>query len=227
MPFNLIKFIALLAISIVFAYISYIIPIYSFDNNFYGSNLIGYQYSFWDSSFITFISILFTHYFIMVIDTSLFSPGIILFYLIQIIVCFFFLLFCDKIIDDSEFYNTSTFMLRNTFTWLTLIMTFSFSVLLFYIVRMAEFFFGRFIVNKIVQNNYKEFFIEKFYKKKVEQMTRVIRSVAKFKRFYYNQDKNEVKQDENLVDQKMRQAVDEFKIKRKNTVMKKNKSNIK
>ena len=228
LPFNLVKFIIIFIISIAFSFICYIIPIYSFDHNFYGADLMGYQYSIWDSSFVTYISILFIHYFIMLIDTASYIPGIIIFYIIQLLICFSFLWFFGKAIDNCEFYNTVTFMLRNTFTWLTLIMTFSFCMILFYIIRRAEFFFGGFIVNKILQNNYKGFFVEKFYKKKVEQMTRVIRSVAKFKRFYYGQNEKEVNnQDEdNLADQKMRKIVDEFKVKKKNTFVKKNKSSI-
>jgi hypothetical protein len=118
-------------------------------------------------------------------------------------------------------------MLGNALTWLTLIMTFSFSMIIFYILRRAEFFFGEFIVNKIAQNNYKNLFIEKFYKKKVEKMTRVIRRVEKFKRFYYNQNNENNQEDENLGDQKMRKYVEDFNVKKKNTFVKKNKSYIK
>ena len=117
-------------------------------------------------------------------------------------------------------------MLGNALTWLTLIMTFSFSMIIFYILRRAEFFFGEFIVNKITQNNYKNLFIEKFYKKKVEKMTRVIRRVEKFKRFYFNKNQNneDNQDDDNLSDQKMRKYVEEFK---KKNIIKKNKSYIK
>ena len=227
-PFNIIKFFTLFIISVIFSYLCYIIPIYSFDNNVYGSNLMGYQYSFWDSSFVTYMSILFIHYFIVLIDTSLYNPGIIIFYILQLFICFCFFIFCEKN-DVSQLYNTSSFMLGNALTWLTLIMTFSFSMIIFYILRRAEFFFGEFIVNKIAQNNYKNLFIEKFYKKKVEKMTRVIRRVEKFKRFYYNQNQNneDNQEDDNLGDQKMRKYVEEFNVKKKNTFVKKNKSYIK
>ena len=225
-PFNIIKFFTLFIISIIVSYLCYIIPIYSFDNNVYGSNLMGYQYSFWDSSFVTYMSILFIHYFIILIDTSLYNPGIIIFYILQLFISFCFFIFCEKN-DVSQLYNTSSFMLGNALTWLTLIMTFSFSMIIFYILRRAEFFFGEFIVNKITQNNYKNLFIEKFYKKKVEKMTRVIRRVEKFKRFYYNQNNENNQEDENLGDQKMRKYVEDFNVKKKNTFVKKNKSYIK
>ena len=222
-PFNIIKFFVIFIISIIISLICYLVPKYSYLNNFYGID--GYQFSFWDASFVTYISILFIHYYIILNDTSLYNLGIILFYLIQVIICIIFLILCDKMRDEVDIYNSLKFMLSNVYSLLTIIMTCSFASLLFYILRRGEFYFGGFIVNKIKQKRYKDFFIEKFYEKKVEQMTRVVRSVAKFKRIYYNE--NEENQDENLVDQKMRNIVNEFKDKKKNTFFKKNKSCIK
>ena len=224
-PFNLVKFFSIFIISILLSYICYIIPTYSFTYNYYGSNQIGYQYSIWDTSFVTYISILLIHYLIIAIDTNSYNTGIIIFYIIQLIITFIFLVFCDQGNDDFEIYNSLTLMLSNANTWLTLLLTIYLCFLLFFILRRAEYFFGGFIENNIMQRNFKDYFIEKFYQKKVEQMTRVVRSVAKFKRIYYNQ--NEGEQDDNLADQKMRKIVDEFKIMQKNTFIKKSKSYIK
>ena len=225
LPFNLIKFISIFIFSIIFSYLCYIIPIYSFNNNFYGSdNSQGHQYCIWDTSFVSYISIIFSHYFIVFIDTNCFNPAIVICYLFQLIVTFIFLFFCDKANEDLEIYNSLTLMLSNSLTWWTIIMTCSFNLLLFFILRRAEFFFGGFIVNEIMQRNYKNYFIEKFYQKKVEQMTRVVRSVAKFKRIYYHSDEDIL--DDNLADQKMRKIVDDYKFKKKNTI-RKNKSNLK
>ena len=116
-------------------------------------------------------------------------------------------------------------MLSNTLTWFTIIMTCSLCLIPYFILRRTEFFFGGFIINKIKLKLYKDTFIEKFYQKKLEQMTRVVRRVAKFKRFYYNE-KEDNPNDDNLANEKMKKFVDEFKIKKKNTFMKKNKSNI-
>ena len=55
-------------------------------------------------------------------------------------------------------------------------------------------------------------------------MTRVIRSVAKFKRIYYQ--KKEIKEDDNLANQKMREIVDQFKAQRKLSLGKKNQTYI-
>ena len=221
-PFNLVKFIVILIISIIFSCILYFIPTYSYFNNYYGE--YGIQFSFWDSSFATYISIIVIHYLIIANDTSCYNPGIIIVYLIQLLVCFLFLLICDKMNSDFEIYNSLSIMLSNFFTWLTIIMTCSFCLIPFYIIRRAEFFFGEFITNKIKQNDFKKYVIEKFYQKKIEQMTKAIRSVAKFKRIYYQE--NEIKEDDNLANQKMKKIVDQFKAQRKLSLGRKNQTYI-
>ena len=222
LPFNLIKFAVILIISIIFSCILYFIPTYCFFNNVYGKN--GIQLSFWDSSIITYISIIVVHYFIIADDTSIYSPGIIIVYLLQLLICIIFLLFCEKANSDSEIYDSFSIILRNIFSWLTIIMTCSFCLIPFFIIRRGEFFFGEFITNKIKQKNFKEYAIEKFYQKKIDQMTRVIRSVAKFKRIFYQED--ELKEDDNLANQKMRKIVDQFKAQRKLSLGKKNQTYI-
>ena len=224
-PFNIVKFIVIFIIGIIFSLICYIVPTYSFHNNFYGGRLIGAQFCFWDSSYVTYISILIIHYLVMYNDTTIFNPAMIIFYLLQIVIIIFFLYFCDKANSDFEIYNSLSFMLSNTLTWFTIIMTCSLCLIPYFILRRTEFFFGGFIINKIKLKLYKDTFIEKFYQKKLEQMTRVVRRVAKFKRFYYNE-KEDNPNDDNLANEKMKKFVDEFKIKKKNTFMKKNKSNI-
>ena len=197
------------------------VPVYSFSNNFYEK---GYQFSFWDCSIITYLSILIVHYLIILNDSSIFNPGNTIFYILQLVITFIIILICENY-SDFEIKKTLGFMLGNNYLgWLTIIMTCSFCLIPTFIVRRAEFFFGGFIANKIKQKDYKDFFIEKFYQKKVEQMTRVVRSVAKFKRIYYNN--IEENQEDNLADEKMRKIVDEFKDKR-DTVLKKNRSNLK
>ena len=118
-------------------------------------------------------------------------------------------------------------MLTNWNSWLTGLITCSICLVLFYILRRGEYFFGGFILNKIKQKQF-DIFIEKFYQKKVEQMTRVLRNVAKFKRIYYNEQENI--QEDNLNDQKMKKIVEEFKDKKKyymNSNLRKNKSSLK
>ena len=222
LPFNIIKFIVILIIAIIFSCLIFYIPIYSYSNNFYGK--YGNQFCFWDSSICAYISIIVVHYLIMAEDTSNYNPGIIIVYILQLIIFFLFILICDKGNSDSEIYDTLSIMLKNGSTWLTIIMICSFCFIPFFIIRRAEFFFGEFITNKIKQKNFKEYVIEKFYQKKIDQMTRVIRSVAKFKRIYYQE--GEVKEDDNLANQKMRKIVDQFKAQRKLSLGKKNQTYI-
>jgi hypothetical protein len=221
-PFNLIKFAVILIIGIIFSCIIYLIPTYSFFNNSFRE--YGIQFGFWDSSIATYISIIIVHYLIIADDTSNYSPGIIIIYLLQLGICILFLIICDKSNSDFEIYNSLSIILSNIFIWLTIIMTCSFCLIPFYIIRRAEFFFGEFIINKIKQKDFKEYLIEKFYQKKIDQMTRVIRSVAKFKRIY-NQEE-EIKEDDNLADQKMREIVNQFKAQRKLSLGKKNQTYI-
>ena len=225
-PFNVIKFISIFTIGFIFSFVCYIIPVYSFKYNFYGYGLHGYQYSIWDSSIITYISIVSIHYVVILFDTLCYNSGIIIFYIIQLGITFIFMFLLEKVLD-TDIYGTLNFMIKNLNNLLTYIITCWICLLFFYILRRGEFFFGGFILNKIKLKQF-DIFIEKFYQKKVEQMTRVLRNVAKFKRFYYN--KQEDIQEDNLNDQKMKKIVDEFKDKQKkyiNINLKKNKSSLK
>ena len=222
-PFNLVKFFIILIIGVIFSCIVYFIPTYSYFNNVYGE--YGIHLGFWDSSITIYFSILIIHYFIIAEDTSCYSPGIVIVYLLQLLVCFIYLLVCDKLNSDMDIYDSLAIISGNLFNWLTIIMTSSMCVIPFYILRRVEFFFGEFITNKIKQNNFKDYIIEKFYQKKIDQMTRVVRSVAKFKRLYYQEDDN-MKEDDNLANQKMRKIVDQFKAQKRISLGKKNQTYV-
>ena len=226
-PFNIIKFIAIFAISYILSFICYIIPAYCFKSNFYGMKLSGYQYNYWDCSILTYLSIIFIHYFIMVIDTYCFNRGIIIFYCIQLIITISYLIIFESW-EDTDIYGNLRFLIKNWCSWLIIIITCWVCLVFFYILRRGEYFFGGFIINKIKQRQF-EIFIEKFYQKKVEQMTRVVRNVAKFKRIYYNE-KDDNQEDDNFNNQKMKLYVEEFKDKKnkyQNISLKKNKSSLK
>ena len=83
----------------------------------------------------------------------------------------------------------------------------------FYILRKSEFFFGGFIVNLILQNKIDNVYLYKYCQKKVEEMTRVHRNVAKFTKIYKNKD-GSVKID-NFGDEQMKKWVEQFKNQRK------------
>ena len=225
-PFNLLKFFVIFGISFVISLICYLIPAFSFRNNFYGTQFNGYQYCYWDSSIITYLSVVVIHYCMVLFDTITFNPGIIFFFIFQLALTFSLLIFIEES-KNSDIYSTLEFMSKNWGGWLTFLINCTIILLIFYILRRAEYFFGGFIVNKIKQEQY-DIFVEKYYKKKVEQMTRVVRNVAKFKRIYYNKQDNSEEGIDN--DQKMKKIVEEFKDKKnkyKNSNFKKNKSCLK
>ena len=87
-------------------------------------------------------------------------------------------------------------------------MTCSICLVFYFIIRRAEVFFGGFIVNKIEQRKYHKIIRRKFYLKKLEQMTRVVRNYSKFKRFLYgNIEEDKV---DNLADQKISNYVNDY-----------------
>ena len=225
-PFNIIKFLAIFAISFLFSFVCFIIPVSIFKYNYYGYGSDGYQYSIWDSSIITYFAVFSIHYIILLFDTLCYNSGIIIIYVFQFFLTLSFMIFFEKG-KNWELYGTLNFMMKNWINWLTYIITCWICLLFFYILRRGEYYFGGFILNKIKLKQF-DIFIEKFYQKKIEQMTRVVRNVAKFKRFYYNKQENI--QEDNLNDQKMKKIVDEFKDKQKkyiNINLKKNKSSLK
>ena len=226
-PFNIIKFSGIFAVSYILSFICYIIPVHSFKSNFYGMELKGYQYSYWDCSIMSYLCIISVHYFIMIIDTNCYNRGIIFFYCLQLATTIIYLIIFEYS-ESVNIYGNLRFLIKNWLSWLTYIITCWTCLILFYVLRRGEYFFGGFIINKIKQKQF-DIFIEKFYQKKVEQMTRVVRNVAKFKRIYYNK-KDDNQDEDNLNNQKMKLYVEEFKdkkIKYQNISLKKNKSSLK
>ena len=116
--------------------------------------------------------------------------------------------------------DTLWFIMGNWTFWLTLIAVFAVIFLPFFILRRAEYFFGGFIVNLILQNKINIIYLVKYCQKKVEEMTRVYRNVAKFTKIYKNKD-GEIKID-NFGDEQMKKWVDQFKIERKKNKKSKN-----
>ena len=148
----------------------------------------------------------------MVFKDTLFYPKLTwIFYILQIIVIIGSLVVYNAIDLHTGMDNSLYFIMGNLNFWLTLIIVTSIECVPFYILRQAEFFFGGFIVDKIKRGQIKDLYVEKFYRKKVEEMTRITRNVAKFMKIY----KNQKNQYDNLADQQMKKIVDEFKEQRK------------
>ena len=109
--------------------------------------------------------------------------------------------------------DTLWFIMGNWYFWFSLLALCGIIGIPFFILRRAEYFFGGFIVNLILQKKINNIYLVKYCQKKVEQMTRVNRSVAKFIKIYKNRD--ETTKIDNFADQQMKKIVDEFRVNRK------------
>ena len=220
-PFNLIKFFTIFIIGIIASvpifFVPYLICIFGIRNN------EGSTFCFWDISVVVFFTIIFIHFFMVFSDTLFIDYFILIFYSAQIIIDVVYFIVYNAIDLKVDINGDLYVFLSNGTFWLTLILSCSIIIIPFFILRRAEFFFGGFIVDKIKQNKFEQYYIEKFYQKKIDQMTRATRSVAKFRKIYKNQKDIDIAHD-NLADQQMRKIVDEYKIYKKESKTKLNDS---
>ena len=119
--------------------------------------------------------------------------------------------------------DTLWFIMGNWNFWFTLLAICGLLCIPFYILRKSEYFFGGFIVNLVLQKKVNNIYLYKYCQKKVEEMTRVHRNVAKFTKLYKNKD-GTVKID-NFGDEQMKKWVDQFKLDRKRNKKHKKKPN--
>ena len=210
-PFNVIKFTVIYMIAFFVSIVLFVIPAYSFYHGFYDNR--GYVYSFWDVSFEYLFSIIVTHFFMVFLDTWYYIKFNVLFFILQISVNIIVLVIINHINLECGMDDTLWFIMGNWNFWFTLIAICSVLSLPFYILRKSEYFFGGFIVNLILQKKVNNIYLIKYSQKKVEEMTRVHRNVAKFTKIYKNKD-GTVKID-NFGDEQMKKWVDQFKLDRK------------
>jgi hypothetical protein len=202
-------------VSIVF----FVIPAFSMYREFYDSR--GYAFSFWDVSLVYFLGVCVLHFFMVFQDTWYYIKFNTFFYILQIIVNIVVLVLINQINMETGMDDTLWFIMGNWTFWLTLIAVISIIFIPFYILRKAEYFFGGLIVNLILQNKIDNVYLFKYCQKKVEEMTRVHRNVAKFTKIYKNKD-GSVKID-NFGDEQMKKWVEQFKNQRKRNKGKKKK----
>jgi hypothetical protein len=208
-PFNIIKFTFIYMIGFFISILFFIIPAFSFYIEFYGNR--GYAYSFWDVSWESLFSIIIIHFYMVFIDTLFYIKFNIFFYALQIIVDIIVLIIINAINLETGMDDTLWYIMGNWYFWLTLFGLCGIIGIPFYILRKAEFFFGGFIVNLIIQKKINNIYLVKYCQRKVEQMIRVNRSVAKFKKIY----KDDSAKIDNFADQQMKKIVDEFRYYRK------------
>ena len=207
-PFNLIKFFTIFTLGIILSIPIYFFPAYIYIFGIRGSD--GTTFCYWDISVVVFYTIMVVHFYMVFTDTLLIDYFIIIFYSLQLLIDIGFFVIYNAIDFDVDINGDLYEFLGNGIFWLTLILTCSVVILPFFILRRLEFFFGGFIVDMIKQNKYEQYYIEKFYQKKIDHMIRAKRSVLKFKKLYKNEDEIDYAHD-NIADQQMRKIVNEYK----------------
>ena len=218
-PFNVVKFTFIYMVGVFISIVFFIIPAFSMYREFYDSR--GYAFSFWDVSLVYFLSVIILHFFMVFQDTWYYIKFNTFFYILQIIVNAVVLVIINQINMETGMDDTLWFIMGNWTFWLTLIAVIAIVFIPFYILRKAEYFFGGLIVNLILQNQIDNVYLFKYCQKKVEEMTRVHRNVAKFTKIYKNKD-GTVKID-NFGDEQMKKWVEQFKNQRKKIKGKKKK----
>ena len=218
-PFNLVKFFIIFFIGIIASLPIFFVPYFVCKLGIRNND--GSTFCFWDISVVVFFTIIFIHFYMVFSDTLFYDYFILLFYSIQIIIDVLYFIIYNSIKLDVDINGDLYVFLGNGTFWLSVILSCSIILIPFFILRRAEFFFGGFIVDMIKQNKFEPYYIQKFYQKKIEQMTRVMRSLTKFRKIYRNENNIDVAHD-NFADQQMRKVVDEYKIHRKES---KNKNN--
>ena len=206
-PFNIIKFIFIYMLACFISIIFYIIPAFSFYKGTYGMK--GISYSFWDVSWESLFCIIITHLAMVFQDTFLYVKFTFFGYSLQIIINIIVLVTFNQINFKKGMDDTLWFIMGNLNFWLTLILVCGIIFIPFFILRNAEYFFGGFIVNLILQNRIDNIYLIKYCQKKIDEMTRINRQVARFMKMYKNpEDLNKV---DNFADKKMQEAVMQYK----------------
>ena len=217
-PFNIIKFVFLYMIAFFLSILIYIIPVYSFYKGSYGMR--GITYSFWDASWESLFCVILIHFAMVFQDTFLYVKFTIFWYLLQITVDIIVLVIINQINAETGMDDTLWFIMGNLNFWFTLVLVFGLFFIPFFILRNAEFFFGGFIVNLILLNRIDNIYLIKYCQKKIDEMTRINRRIAKFMKLYKNPE--EAEKVDNYADKQMKELVKQFRMGRKEKKKKKN-----
>ena len=215
MPFNIIKFIFIYIVACIISCIFFLIPAFSFYEGTYGTR--GIVYSFWDVSWQSLFCMIIIHFAMVFEDTFLYVKFNIFANLLQIVICVVVLVALNESSVAKGMDDTLWFMMGNLNFWLSLVMVLGAMFVPFFILRNAEFFFGGFLVPLILQKRIDHIYFIKYCQKKVDEMTRINRRVAKFMKLYKNP--QEADKVDNFADKQMQEIVNQFK---KDRVLRKN-----
>ena len=193
-------------ISIIYSSLMYFIPLICINNSIL--DMDGHNSSLWDSSVATYYSILITGTIIVMYDMRYFNLTCVLVLAFNILFILLIIILVEVINSQYMVSGILLDILDNIKFWLVLIVTSSFGLVPFFILRSCEFFFSNKVVNNINKGNYYRDFKQKKYEVELEEMYKYNRSVAKFKRIFNM--KSNFKAD-NYADKKMLEIVKSYK----------------
>jgi len=142
-------------------------------------------------------------------------------YRIQFIINLIFLIIHDSR-NAGEASGITGEVVGNLLFWVTTIITSCFALVPFFIIRRADYHFSENIISNVRQKKYEHDYAKKVYVKKLEQITKATRSIAKFKRLY----KESNMQADNYADKQLIELVKLFKNNRKSNPIKQVNKNL-
>ena len=172
--------------------------------------------SIYELVFFLYFSIIFTHFFMVYIDTSLFNLIIIIIFFAQIIADILFVVIMNSIDNDFKLSGIVGEVTNSPICFLASVGICGLICVCFFILRRAELFFGLNLANLIKINKLEAILLGKYYKNKINQMIRAIRGIVKFKKIHKemknkNGNGNNICNEyENLVDIKMKKMVQDY-----------------
>ena len=159
--------------------------------------------------FNVYFSIIFIHFFMIYIDTSLYNSLVIICFAVQLVSNLLFITVFDRISFDNKLSGVLREIMHMDTSFLSLIITCNIGCLPFYILRRAELYFGMNFSNLIKIKKLEAIYLVNYYKKKIKWMIRATRAITKFKRIFkeYKSDKKPNENLENINDRKMRKVI--------------------
>ena len=210
-PFNEVRYYTIFILGIAHSAVYYIWGMYNFKYGITDSS--GKEMGMWDISMLSMLTLLVVQYVILFLDTNKYYIWVYLAHGAQILVNVLFGIIYG--LGESDELGAYTFdVLSNWNFWLSLICCIHMCLIPVYISKYAAYLFGDNIINNIRNGNYEHDLKRKKYVKKINQMMKCTRSVAKFKKIYHNQETNQ-NQDDNFAEKKMKEMVEMYKKNKK------------
>ena len=173
-------------------------------------NTNGDTMSIYELIFNLYFSVIFIHFYMIYIDTSLINFIIIIFFIIQILGDMLFVILMNYIDNGNKLCGIVGEIINSNISFLTTIMSCTSVCLPFFILRRAELFFGINISNLIKTNKLQAIYFGKYYRIKLAQMIRATRAIAKFKRINKSLMSDVDILENNLINRKMRKIVEHY-----------------